>query len=340
MAQTVVNFERMWCDGATTGSIQEEFLAAARALFEDRAPESVYLRVLTSLFKDFVEEAGEETAERGKTGFYDSVVWNKLYKFQRDGVLGAIEKLERHNGCIIADSVGLGETFEALAVIKYYELRNDRVLVLAPKRLRENWTVYRGNDNRNPLAEDRFHYDVLNHTDLSRTSGLSGDIDLANTNWGNYDLVVIDESHNFRNNPQVKGRMTRYERLMNEVFKNGVKTKVLMLSATPVNTRLADLKNQVLFATEGDDQALATDGIKSIPSDPGQGAEALQRMAAHACGHPEHEVPGRNARHGLHPPAGPGHDRPLAQAHPEVLRHEGRRKVPRPTGPDQPHPAH
>ncbi|WP_406112835.1 helicase-related protein [Kitasatospora purpeofusca] len=264
VAQTVVDFERMWHDEGTSHAVQEEFLEAARALFEDRAPESVYLRVLTSLFKDFVEESGEETAERGKTGFYDSVVWNKLYKFQQDGVLGAIEKLDRHNGCIIADSVGLGKTFEALAVIKYYELRNDRALVLAPKRLRENWTVYRGNDNRNPLAEDRFHYDILNHTDLSRTSGLSGDIDLANINWGNYDLVVIDESHNFRNNPQVKGRTTRYERLMNEVFKRGVKTKVLMLSATPVNTRLADLKNQVLFATEGDDQALAGDGIKSI----------------------------------------------------------------------------
>ncbi|MEV0394986.1 helicase-related protein [Polymorphospora rubra] len=264
VAQAVVNFERMWYDGATTRTAQEEFLDAARALFEDRSPESIYLRVLTSLFKDFVEESGEETAERGKTGFYDSIVWNKLYKFQRDGVLGAIEKLERHNGCIIADSVGLGKTFEALAVIKYYELRNDRVLVLAPKRLRENWTIYRGNDNRNPLAQDRFNYDVLNHTDLSRASGLSGDIDLASINWGNYDLVVIDESHNFRNNPQVKDRTTRYERLMNEVFKTGVKTKILMLSATPVNTRLADLKNQVLFATEGDDQALAADGIKSI----------------------------------------------------------------------------
>ncbi|WP_063807101.1 helicase-related protein [Streptomyces scabiei] len=264
VTQSVVNFERMWHDDATTRTAQEEFLNAARALFEDKAPESVYLRILTSLFKDFVEEAGQGTAERGRTGFYDSAVWNKLYKFQRDGVLGAIEKLERHNGCIIADSVGLGKTFEALAVIKYYELRNDRVLVLAPKRLRENWTIYRGNDKRNPLAEDRFHYDVLNHTDLSRNGGLSGDIDLASVNWGNYDLVVIDESHNFRNNPQVKGRMTRYERLMNEVFRTGVKTKVLMLSATPVNTRLADLKNQVLFATEGDDQALATDGIKSI----------------------------------------------------------------------------
>ncbi|SIO89476.1 helicase-related protein [Nocardiopsis sp. JB363] len=264
--QTVVNFDRMWHDDANSQPIQEEFLEAARALFEDRAPESVYLRILIALFKDFVEESGEETAERGKTGFYDSAVWNKLYKFQRDGVLGAIEKLERHNGCIIADSVGLGKTFEALAVIKYYELRNNRVLVLAPKRLRENWTIYRSNDTRNPLSKDRFHYDVLNHTDLSRTHGFSGDIDLANINWGNYDLVVIDESHNFRNNPQVKDRKTRYSRLMDEVFRAGVKTKVLMLSATPVNTRLADLKNQVLFVTEGDDQALADDGIKSIGS--------------------------------------------------------------------------
>ncbi|GAA2248829.1 helicase [Streptomyces ruber] len=264
VAQAVVRFERMWHDDGTSSTVQEEFLNAARALFEDRAPESVYLRILTSLFKDFVEEASEETAERDRTGLHDSVVWKKLYKFQRDGVLGAIEKLERHNGCIIADSVGLGKTFEALAVIKYYELRNDRVLVLAPKRLRENWTIYRGNDRRNPLAADRFHYDVLNHTDLSRTGGLSGDIDLANVNWGNYDLVVIDESHNFRNNPQVKGRTTRYERLMDEVFRSGVRTKVLMLSATPVNTRLADLKNQVLFATEGDDRALASDGIRSI----------------------------------------------------------------------------
>ncbi|WP_436764460.1 helicase-related protein [Streptosporangium sp. V21-05] len=263
VAQAVVNFERMWFNDGTSRSIQEEFLDAARALFEDRAPESVYLRVLTALFNDFVEESGH-SADRGRTGFYDSVVWNKLYKFQRDGVLGAIQKLERHNGCIIADSVGLGKTFEALAVIKYYELRNDRVLVLAPKRLRENWTIYRGNDVRNPLAKDRLNYDVLNHTDLSRLDGLSGDINLAHVNWGNYDLVVIDESHNFRNNPQVKDRTTRYSRLMDEVFKSGVKTKVLMLSATPVNTRLADLKNQVLFATEGDDQALASDGIKSI----------------------------------------------------------------------------
>lgn len=264
VAQTTLSFERMWFDNGTTTDVQAEFLGAARMLFEDQAAEDVYLRILTSLFSDFVEESGAETAARGKTGFYDSVVWGKLYRFQRDGVLGAIEKLERHNGCIIADSVGLGKTFEALAVIKYYELRNDRVLVLAPKRLRENWTIYRSNDVRNPLVKDRFGYDVLNHTDLSRANGLSGDIDLANINWGNYDLVVIDESHNFRNNPQVKDRITRYQRLMDQVFKVGVKTKVLMLSATPVNTRLADLKNQVLFATEGDDQALAGDGVKSI----------------------------------------------------------------------------
>lgn len=262
--QICAQFERLWYDPTATASVQEEFLDAARALFRDNDPESVYLRILTSLFSDFVEEAGEEISARGRTGFYETAVWKKLYKFQRDGVVGAIEKLERHNGCIIADSVGLGKTFEALAVIKYYELRNDRVLILAPRRLRENWTLYTANDSRNPLAADRFGFDVLNHTDLSRAHGQSGDIDLSHVNWGNYDLVVVDESHNFRNNPQVKGRTTRYERLMNEVIKAGVKTKVLMLSATPVNTRLADLRNQVLFATEGDDGALVGDGIKDI----------------------------------------------------------------------------
>ena len=180
-------------------------------------------------------------------------------------MIGAIDKLNRFGGCIIADSVGLGKTFEALAIIKYQELRNDRVLVLCPKRLRDNWTLYTANDRRNALAADRFNYDVLNHTDLSRDAGLSGDIDLAHVNWGNYDLVVIDESHNFRNKktPQAEGE-TRYDRLMRKIIHEGVKTRVLMLSATPVNNRLADLRNQISFATEGDDRALADHGINSI----------------------------------------------------------------------------
>lgn len=260
----IANFEKVWHTSRDSSDARDEFLAKIEQLHRDNDPESVYLRILIALFEDFVGEAGDETEKRGRTGFFDTEVWSKLYKFQRDGVLGAIEKLEQHNGCILADSVGLGKTFEGLAVIKYYELRNDRVLVLAPKRLRENWTLYRANDARNPLLADRFGFDVLNHTDLSRTDGHSGDIDLAHVNWGNYDLVVIDESHNFRNNPQVKGHITRYQRLMDQVFRAGVKTKVLMLSATPVNTRLADLKNQVLFATEGADDALAGSGIRSV----------------------------------------------------------------------------
>lgn len=264
VAQLAQHFDQAWNNPAASRDAQEAFFEQLGDLYQDRSPESVYLRILTTLFQDFVEEAGQESEARGRTGFYDTEVWKKLYKFQRDGVLGAIEKLERHNGCIIADSVGLGKTFEALAVIKYYELRNDRVLVLAPKRLRENWALYRANDSRNPLLKDRFNFDVLNHTDLSRTSGKSGDIDLAHIEWGNYDLVVIDESHNFRNNPQLDNRTTRYEHLMNSVIKAGVRTKVLMLSATPVNTRLADLRNQVLFATEGDDKALASEGIRDI----------------------------------------------------------------------------
>jgi hypothetical protein len=228
-------------------------------------PSLVYARILQTLFAGRGETLDEEQVIKSATGIRNTAVWRRLYKFQRDGVVGAIDKLNRFGGCIIADSVGLGKTFEALAVIKYHELRNDRVLVLCPKRLRDNWSLYRMNDRRNFLAADRFNYDVLNHTDLSRESGMSGDIDLRNINWGNYDLVVIDESHNFRNklNPQ-EGGVTRYEQLMQKVIREGVKTRVLMLSATPVNNRLADLKNQIAFVTEGDDSALLDHGIPSI----------------------------------------------------------------------------
>ncbi len=228
-------------------------------------PLSIYSGMLFHVFKNSGEALDEETVIKTATGIRDTVVWKKLFRFQRDGVLGAIDKLNRFGGCIIADSVGLGKTFEALAIIKYAELRNDRVLVLCPKRLRDNWTLYKANDRRNILAADRFNYDVLNHTDLSRDDGLSGDIDLAHVNWGNYDLVVIDESHNFRNKRTPKqGGETRYDRLMRKIIKEGVKTRVLMLSATPVNNRMADLRNQIAFATEGDDMALVDHGINNI----------------------------------------------------------------------------
>lgn len=229
-----------------------------------RPPSLLYFKVLYELFRDIGDELDEERIIKSATGIRNTTVWNKLFKFQRDGVVGAIDKLERIGGCIIADSVGLGKTFEALAVIKYYELRNDRVLVLCPKRLRDNWTLYKANDRRNILASDRLNYDVLNHTDLSRDGGMSGDIDLSHVNWGNYDLVVIDESHNFRNKSTHKDRDTRYDHLMKRIIKAGVKTKVLMLSATPVNNRLADLKNQIAFMTEGNDLALTGYGIQSI----------------------------------------------------------------------------
>jgi len=206
----------------------------------------------------------EENIVKTKTGFKDTKIWEKLYKFQKDGTIGTINKIEKYGGCIIADSVGLGKTFEALAVIKYYELRNDRVLVLCPKKLRENWTIYTQNDKRNIFVGDRFNYDVLNHTDLSRYSGYSGEINLGTINWSNYDLIVIDESHNFRNNNPSTERVTRYQRLMRDIIKSGVKTKVLMLSATPVNNRMADIKNQIAFITEGEDGAFSFEGIPSI----------------------------------------------------------------------------
>ena len=226
--------------------------------------EAIYKYSIREIFHySTINERADEKLE--KSGFKNSKIWSLLYNFQKDAVIGAIDKIETYGGCIIADSVGLGKTFEALAVIKYYLLRNDkRVLLLAPKKLRENWTVYTLNDKRNILAEDRLNFDVLNHTDLTRERGKSGDIDLETIHWGNYDLVVIDESHNFRNNPNKRDGMTRYKRLMNHVIKANIRTKVLMLSATPVNNKMNDLKNQVAFITEGEDRYFSEYGIESI----------------------------------------------------------------------------
>ncbi len=257
-------FDTIWNDKQTVQDVKQELIEQLEYIASNKPGSLVYFVTLYNIFKDYLEDIDEESIIRSKTGFKDTVVWNKLYKFQCDGVLGAIDKLEKYNGCIIADSVGLGKTFEALAVIKYYELRNDRILVLCPKKLRENWTVYTINDKRNILAEDRFNYDVLNHTDLSRLMGKSGEINLETLNWGNYDLLVIDESHNFRNSGTKTDGTTRYQRLMDQVIRSGVKTKVLMLSATPVNSRMNDLKNQVAFITEGRDVALFDYGITSI----------------------------------------------------------------------------
>jgi hypothetical protein len=225
--------------------------------------ESIYKYSIREIFQySTISERADKKLE--KVGLKNSKIWSMLYNFQKDAVIGAIEKIETYGGCIIADSVGLGKTFEALAVMKYYQLRNDRILLLCPKKLRENWTVYQQNDIYNILSEDRLNYDVLNHTDLSREKGKSGDINLETINWGNYDLVVIDESHNFRNNPNHRLRMTRYKRLMNDIIKSNIRTKVLMLSATPVNNKMNDLKNQISFITEGDDNYFSSYGIDSI----------------------------------------------------------------------------
>ena len=257
-------FDEIWTDNTTVEDVKEKVLEQMRILYKENPPEFIYFITLYNLFYDNLSELDEENIIKTKTGFKDTIIWNKLYKFQQDGVLGVIDKMEKWGGCILADSVGLGKTFTALAVMKYYELRNSRILVLAPKKLRDNWTIYTQNDMRNILAEDRFGYTVLNHTDLSRKSGMSGDVNLATLNWSNYDLVVIDESHNFRNNHPVKGKVTRYEKLMNDIIKSGVKTKVLMLSATPVNNRMNDIKNQIGFITEGNNNLFADAGVANV----------------------------------------------------------------------------
>jgi SNF2 family DNA or RNA helicase len=266
-------FNELW-DSELVEDVKSKVLGYLERLYSDTAPEFLYYLTLFHLFGRSREDQIEQDIIEERIGFLESEVWNTLYKFQQDGVKGAINKIRQHNGCIIADSVGLGKTFEALAVIKYFELMNNRVLVLCPKKLRANWALYRNNDQRNILLKDRLRYDILSHTDLSRTSGTSGDIDLGTLHWENYDLVVIDESHNFRNSTygsekgeDGKKKFTRYERLMENVLKSGAPTKVLLLSATPVNNTLRDLRNQIYLITQQrDDALLASAGINNIGS--------------------------------------------------------------------------
>lgn len=260
----LLSFDTLWSNEMVLTDVKDKLLKQMEVMYEENSGEFIYFKSLYHIFYNYLDELDEDNIVKKGNKLKETKIWNTLYQFQQDAVIGAIDKIEKYNGCILADSVGLGKTFTALAIIQYYELRNDRVLVLVPKKLRENWTIYTLNDRRNIFAEDRFRYDVLNHTDLSRERGFSGNIDLKTINWENYDLVVIDESHNFRNNPAVKDRVTRYQRLMNDVIKQGHKTKLLMLSATPVNNKMNDIKNQIAFITEDKDNALEEIGISSI----------------------------------------------------------------------------
>ncbi|MFB0492114.1 SNF2 family DNA or RNA helicase [Methylobacterium sp. OAE515] len=250
-------FNQIWSDAQKVCDVTAAICEHIESIYQDNSPERTYFHILYNIFQDFLDEIDQDALPNDLTGYMDSLVWNKLFNYQRDAATGIINKLEMHNGCILADSVGLGKTFTALAVIKYYELRNRSVLVLCPKKLADNWRNYNTNLTTNIFAKDRFNYDVLCHTDLSRTSGESFGIPLNRVNWGNYDLVVIDESHNFRNNDVFKDRETRYQKLMNKVIRSGVKTKVLMLSATPVNNRFNDLRNQLALAYEGESENLS-----------------------------------------------------------------------------------
>ena len=259
--QFLQTFNQVWNDKEKLKDVTGEVIDMISTVYQENPPEIIYYMTLYNIFSEFLEDISEDVLPNEATGFKDSVIWNKLFNFQKDAALGIINKLEQYNGCILADSVGLGKTFTALAVIKYYEGRNKNVLVLCPKKLSENWMTYRGNLINNPLAKDRFRYDVLYHTDLSRNSGNTAvGLPIDRINWGNYDLVVIDESHNFRNgngtDSQGGEKENRYMRLMNRVIKPGVKTKVLMLSATPVNNRFYDLRNQLALAYGGDPEEI------------------------------------------------------------------------------------
>lgn len=262
-------FETIWNDKTQLQDVTDVVIENISTVYNENSPELIYFMTLYNVFSEFLEDISEDVLPNEATGFKSSKIWDLLYDFQKDAVLAIINKLEKYNGCILADSVGLGKTFTALAVIKYYENRNKTVLVLCPKKLAENWNTYKDNYINNPIASDRLNYDVLFHTDLSREYGNSNGLDLDRLNWGNYDLVVIDESHNFRNGGAISGddsRENRYLKLLNRVIRAGVKTKVLMISATPVNNRFNDLKNQLAIAYEGDSKLInnALDTTKTI----------------------------------------------------------------------------
>ena len=249
-------FESLWNDKDKMQDVTDVIISNISTAYNENSPEFIYFMTLYNVFSEFLDDISEDVLPNEATGFKQSKIWSMLYDFQRDAVLAIINKLEKYNGCILADSVGLGKTFTALAVIKYYENRNKTVLVLCPKKLSENWNTYKDNYVNNPIALDRLNYDVLFHTDLSRSGGFSNGLDLDRLNWGNYDLVVIDESHNFRNGAgtHANTQENRYVKLMDKVIRAGVKTKVLMLSATPVNNRFTDLKNQLAIAYEGNSE--------------------------------------------------------------------------------------
>ena len=261
LGQTLIrDFNEIWNDKKVLQEVTDEVIESITTAYNENSPDFIYFVTLYNIFNEFLEDISEDVLPNEATGFKDSKIWSMLYNFQKDAVLAIINKLEKFNGCILADSVGLGKTFTALAVVKYYENRNKSVLVLCPKKLTNNWNTYKDNYVNNPIASDRLRYDVLYHTDLNRTHGKSNGLDLDRLNWGNYDLVVIDESHNFRNGGKLSGeeneKENRYLRLLNKVIRKGVKTKVLMLSATPVNNRFNDLKNQIALAYEGNTELI------------------------------------------------------------------------------------
>jgi SNF2 family DNA or RNA helicase len=254
-ATTYLNlFNHIWNDPTKLEDVTAQICDHMESVYQENSPESIYFLMLYNIFNEFLDDIDEDVLPNDRTGYQDTLIWNKLFNYQKDAATGIINKLETYSGCIWP-TASAWETFTALAVVKYYELRN-RPLVLCPKKLADNWLNYNRNLKTNIFARDRFNYDVLCHTDLSRTSGESFGTPLNRINWGNYDLVVIDESHNFRNNDAFKEKETRYQKLMNKVIRQGVKTKVLMLSATPVNNRFNDLRNQLALAYEGDSENL------------------------------------------------------------------------------------
>ena len=246
--------------------VKQYFIQEIEKIFRKYTPEEIYYKILFELFNADLDLDGGIEHKQDMQLLQTSVIWKTLFNYQQKGVISLIKMLRKYNGAILADAVGLGKTFSALAVIKYFQTQNYLTVLLCPKKLEQNWTQYlRRTGSR--FEKDEFDYIVRFHTDMQ------GDrLDHYNDAKLNYlqtrkkILIVIDESHNLRNE-----KSGRYQELMSKLIQNkegqeNRDVKVLMLSATPINTGLNDVKGQFNLIGHGNDAAFDNEefGVESL----------------------------------------------------------------------------
>jgi len=226
---------------------KEYLISEIEKIFIKYTPREIYYKILFELFgSQLLEDESDPDFNRQVGRLENSVIYNALYGFQKKGVLSLIRMLQKYNGAILADAVGLGKTWSALAVMKFFQQQGREILLLCPKKLEINWKRYRKHQD-SKFEKDQLDFFVRFHTDLNEARVEKYD-DRADKYFTNDKpkLIVIDESHNLRNN-----KSNRYKFLMESILQPNEDIKVLMLSATPINNSLNDIRNQFNLMVQG-----------------------------------------------------------------------------------------